>query len=156
MHDGNTVVLAGPGSGKTATQVVKVANLVTEVVPPPQGVACITFNNDAVAEFRMRLAEHGIYGNRQLFLGTVHSFCLNCVIRPYGALVRAGLDRSVSVASKEVAGALLERIVLSHMPDEYGPSIPPTTTRFRRALACKEDVSGFPHTSAIGWKNRLK
>ncbi|MFH1893812.1 MAG: ATP-dependent helicase [Candidatus Zixiibacteriota bacterium] len=143
VHDGNTVVLAGPGSGKTATLVLKVASLVTEVVPPPQGVACITFNNDAVGEFLMRLAEHGIYGSRRLFLGTVHSFCLNCVIRPYGALVRGGLDRSVLVASKQVADALLERIVLRHIPDEYGPSIPATSTRFRRARACKENISGF-------------
>lgn len=143
VHDGNTVVLAGPGSGKTATLVVKVANLITAVVPPPQGVACITFNNDAAAEFRMRLAEHGIFGSRRLFLGTVHSFCLNCVIRPYGALLLSGLDRSVSVASTDMAGNLLEKIVLGHMPGEYGPSIASMTTRYRRALACKEDVSGF-------------
>src|SRR5688572_9905886 len=82
-HDGDTVVLAGPGSGKTATLVVKVAHLLSNVVQAPRGVACITFNNDAVDEIRMRLAAQGLYSDRRLYLGSVHSFCLNCILRPY-------------------------------------------------------------------------
>jgi DNA helicase-2/ATP-dependent DNA helicase PcrA len=57
----NTVVLAGPGSGKTATLVVKVAHLLSEVIPAPHGLACITYNNDTVREFRSRLAEFGFH-----------------------------------------------------------------------------------------------
>src|SRR3990170_5040135 len=86
LRDANTVVLAGPGSGKTATLVVKVAHLLGTVVRAPRGVACITFNNDAVEEFRGRLAEHGLYAGRRLYLGSVHSFCLNCIVRPYATL----------------------------------------------------------------------
>ena len=91
IHDSHTVVLAGPGSGKTATLVLKVAHLLASVIPAPRGVACITFNNDAVSEFRNRLAAHGIHSSRTLFLGTVHSFCLNCIIRPYGGLIDPSL-----------------------------------------------------------------
>jgi len=80
QHDGNAVVLAGPGSGKTATLVIKVAHLFSSSILPPYGLACITYNNDTVREFRNRLKEFGIYACHRLFLGTVHSFCLNCVL----------------------------------------------------------------------------
>lgn len=142
-HDGNTVVLAGPGSGKTATLVVKVAQLLGKVIMPPRGVACITFNNDAVEEFRGRLAEHGLHAGRRLYLGSVHSFCLNCIVRPYAPLVDPAFGRHVRVLSGRAAGALLERIGNSHVANLDMWRFQPTSTRIRRALACGESVRGF-------------
>src|SRR5437867_543547 len=98
--EGNIVVLAGPGSGKTATLVIKIAHLLTEKIIPPSGLACITYNNDAVREFRTRLAELGIRARRGLFLGTVHSFCLNCIVRPYAALVDPRFKKGITVAGE--------------------------------------------------------
>lgn len=143
MRDANTVVLAGPGSGKTATLVVKVAHLLGTIVDAPRGVACITFNNDAVDEFRERLAEHGLHAGRRLYLGSVHSFCLNCIVRPYAPLVDASFGRAVRVISERAAGVLLERIASASIPNVYMPSFKPTSTRIRRALACGESVEGF-------------
>ena len=85
--DGNTVVLAGPGSGKTDTIVLKVAHLLHNEVAPPRGVACITFGNDAVREFSIRLRRLGVRqgrrplsGNRPQFLPEPHSAAVrrNC------------------------------------------------------------------------------
>jgi hypothetical protein len=42
---GNCVILAGPGSGKTKTLTIKMARLLSEDVRPPRGIACITYNN---------------------------------------------------------------------------------------------------------------
>ena len=39
---GNCVVLAGPGSGKTKTLVLKLARIMAEDVRAPRGAACIT------------------------------------------------------------------------------------------------------------------
>ena len=39
------VVKAGPGSGKTYLLTTKVARLLFEQVPAPQGVACLTYSN---------------------------------------------------------------------------------------------------------------
>src|SRR6266567_4428420 len=83
----NTVVLAGPGSGKTETLVIKIAHLLSSEIRAPRGLACLTYNNDTVKEFRNRLAGFGIHPERRVFLGTVHSFCLNCILRPFGTLV---------------------------------------------------------------------
>ncbi len=143
LEGGNTVVLAGPGSGKTATLVLKVVHLLESVVTPPQGVACITYNNDAVAEFRTRLSKYGVHASRQLFLGTVHGFCLNCIIRPFGPLLASEFAKGVMVAGDEVANALLEEVAREYIPDVYFPFYPATITKLRRAIACDEDVSGF-------------
>ncbi len=143
QHDGNAVVLAGPGSGKTATLVIKVAHLFSSTVLPPHGLACITYNNDTVREFRNRLTEFGIYAGHRLFLGTVHSFCLNCVLRPYASLVFPYMKQGISVATDQKSDPILQSVL-----DRHGVNVRPidyrtTLTRLRRMLACKEDVSGF-------------
>ena len=87
---GNCVVLAGPGSGKTKTLTIKMARMLAEDVQPPRGVACITYNTECAGELKRRLERLGVYESRNIFVGTVHSFCLKNVLIPYGHL--AGLD----------------------------------------------------------------
>ena len=53
--DDNCVVQAGPGSGKTATLTLKIMRLLHENISSPRGLACLTFNNEAVREFKSRL-----------------------------------------------------------------------------------------------------
>ena len=79
---GSTVLLAGPGSGKTATLVLKVAQLLDRTFPP-RGVACITYSTDAAREFEARLKQLGIRVGGRLFTGTVHGFCLKNILRPF-------------------------------------------------------------------------
>src|SRR5882724_1749764 len=141
--DGNVVVMAGPGSGKTATLVVKLVYLKSEVVSPPAGIACITFNNDAVREIKDRLIELGVYANRSLFVGTVHSFCLNCIVRPYAALVSSRYRNGFNVADAEEANHLLDIAINRNLPETKPEFYRVTMTRYRRARFCNEDISGF-------------
>jgi len=87
---GNCVVLAGPGSGKTKTLTIKMARMLAEDVESPRGIACITFNTECAGELRRRLEQLGIQESRNVFVGTIHSFCLKHVVLPYARL--AGLD----------------------------------------------------------------
>jgi DNA helicase-2/ATP-dependent DNA helicase PcrA len=135
--------MAGPGSGKTATLVVKLVHLKAEVVSPPAGIACITFNNDAVREIKNRLIEFGVYSGRSLFVGTVHSFCLNCIVRPYAALVDSRYRNGLNVAAAEEANQLLDIAIARNLPDTKPEFYRATMTRYRRARFCNEDVSGF-------------
>jgi hypothetical protein len=59
LHDDHTVVVAGPGSGKTATLATKVAHLLDREIDDPFAVACLTYNNDTVREIALRLRAHG-------------------------------------------------------------------------------------------------
>ena len=143
LHNGNTAVLAGPGSGKTATLVVKIAYLQAERLVGPEGIACITYNNDAVTEFQGRLAGLGIYSGARLFLGTVHSFCLNCVLRPFATLVRSDFASGIKAAKPKWAQGVLDAVISKHLPKDKPSWHRTTVTRFRRARACGEPVDGF-------------
>lgn len=139
----NTVVLAGPGSGKTDTIVLKVAALMQREVRPPCGVACITYGNDAVREFTIRLRHLGIRSERRLFLGTVHGFCLNRVLRPYATL--AG---DPNIAKPVVLSARAQRDAVQAALNAGGVDDSPqyfdgTLTRIRRALALDESLEPF-------------
>lgn len=82
----NTVIIAGPGSGKTTVLTLKVIQLLTEMIYPPRGLACLTYSTEAAREFKDRLAKLGLEKRKNVFLGTVHSFCLAEIIIPFASL----------------------------------------------------------------------
>ena len=143
VSDDNTVVLAGPGSGKTDTIVLKVASLLHTEVSAPRGVACITFSNDTVREFSIRLRRLGFRQGRQLFLGTVHSFCLNRILRPFASVAgRPHLARPRVLSPGEQLSALqasLDAVGVGEAPKSFEA----TLTRIRRAIACGESLDSF-------------
>jgi len=109
LHDDHTVVVAGPGSGKTATLVTKVAHLLDSEIDDPFAVACLTYNNDTVREIAMRLRVLGCSQGRRLLIGTVHSFCLGAVLRPFAHLVPELGRPDASVLSGPSAARLLDQ-----------------------------------------------
>jgi len=73
---GHCVVLAGPGSGKTKTLVLKLSRIMAEDVRAPRGAACITYSQECARELTRRLERLGLREAPNLFIGTVHGFCL--------------------------------------------------------------------------------
>ena len=108
-HEGNCAVLAGPGSGKTRVLTAKVMRLFGQSQNGPRGVACVTFNNEAVREIQSRLSAMGLKPNKRLFIGTVHSFCMACVIEPFGHLFRGDLGTGLAVAGRQEQSQALRR-----------------------------------------------
>ena len=96
--DGHCAVIAGPGSGKTRVLAAKIARLLNQRALGPRGVACVTYNNETVREIRNRLGELGLNPRKRLFVGTVHKFCLACVVAPFGHLFKEGLEPGMTVA----------------------------------------------------------
>ena len=72
-------------------------------------IACVTFNNEAVREMRNRLGELGLKPSKRLFIGTVHSFCLACVVAPFGHLFREDLKPELIVAGVQQKEQALEK-----------------------------------------------
>lgn len=108
---GNCVVLAGPGSGKTKTITIKVARLLAEDVRPPRRVACITYSNACVGELRSRLRTLGVENNSNLQISTVHSFCLTELVLPFARLAGLPLPDPIVVASPSHCNALFAKAV---------------------------------------------
>lgn len=86
FSDTNTVIIAGPGSGKTSVLTLKIMSSL-QVINEPRGLACITYSRAAEAELKNRLKKLGCNLTRQnLFVGTVHSFCIAEIIKPFSHL----------------------------------------------------------------------
>lgn len=103
---GHCVVLAGPGSGKTKTLTIKLARMLAEDVTPPRGIACITYTRSCAGELALRLEDLGVSRSSRLFIGTVHSFCLQVLVMPFGRLCGFAVPEPVSVATEEERSAL--------------------------------------------------
>lgn len=111
---GNCVVLAGPGSGKSKILTLKLARILNEDIEEPQGVACLTYSKECARELKEKLSNLGINESSRIFIDTVHSFCLNHVIKPYKHLVNTDLPKEIKVAtSKEVRETMLQTFHLT-------------------------------------------
>lgn len=106
---GHCVVLAGPGSGKTKTLVLKLARILAEDVEAPRGAACITYSQECARELTRRLEALGLRDAPNLFIGTVHGFCLRHLLMPYGRLAGLPLTFPLSVATQRVSDRLLKQ-----------------------------------------------
>ncbi len=109
--DGNTVVLAGPGSGKTTVLTLKVMQILHEKVAPPRGLACITYSKEAAREFKTRLNDYGLIKRENVFLGTVHSFCLSEIIIPFANLYpRYNIPLPIKIIPSKEKRKIIEQI----------------------------------------------
>ena len=82
----HTIIKAGPGSGKTRVLTLKAAKLLFENIEIPRGIACITYTNKATQELKNRLNLYGIKSRKNLFVDTIHKFCINNILLPFSKL----------------------------------------------------------------------
>ena len=129
---GNCVMLAGPGSGKTKTLTVKMARMLAEDVRPPSGIACITYSTECARELQRRLGQLGIEEGPNVFIGTVHSFCLKNVILPFGKLSDLGLPPDFAVASVGDQERIFSEAVKVVVGDENPSRLRTGFDRYRR------------------------
>lgn len=87
-HEGHLALSACPGSGKTRVIVAKLLQCVDALEGSSRRVGCITYTNAAVAEIESRLRQlGGLAVVKYADVGTIHSFCLNHILRPYHHLL---------------------------------------------------------------------
>ncbi len=81
-----TLVLAGPGSGKTRVLTQRIAYLVQESGVPPYQILAVTFTNKAAREMRARVENLLSQQLQDIWLGTFHSICARLLRREVNAL----------------------------------------------------------------------
>ncbi|HEV2237604.1 MAG TPA: UvrD-helicase domain-containing protein, partial [Ktedonobacterales bacterium] len=134
---GPALVVAGPGTGKTATLVGRVAHLVAERNVPPERVLALTFSNRAAGEMRARLAGSGLPGERMPIM-TLHAFAAE-LLRGYAPRVphtpdEAPLAPDFRILDETDAYLLMEEL-LGELPLHYYRSLGHPTTHLRTLLA---------------------
>lgn len=83
-NDRPLLVLAGPGSGKTATLTARVARLVEQGQDESFRILCLTFTRKAAAEMRERLLKLVPDAKDRVLLTTFHSFATD-ILRQHGS-----------------------------------------------------------------------
>ncbi|MER6400737.1 ATP-dependent helicase [Kitasatospora sp. NPDC001603] len=141
-HIGNLLVVAGPGAGKTRTLVARIGFLLA-TTSSRRGVAALTYTDAAADETSQRLHRLGMRPGRRLTSTTVHSFCLNSVLRPYAHLIDEGFNRvTTTVADGDTCKALMRQA--AHESGLGSPSQDRTTLdRLRRVVSAGESTDSF-------------
>jgi len=83
-HNGNAVITACPGSGKTRTIIAKILKCIDGLTGTPRKIACITYTNTAVHEIEYRIRTNGI-GSDEFYheVSTIHAFCQSNILGRY-------------------------------------------------------------------------
>lgn len=81
-EENSLLLIACPGSGKTRTLTYKIAKELSKIKTHQQYVIAITYTNAAADEIKDRIELLGV-DTSQLWIGTIHSFCLEWILRPY-------------------------------------------------------------------------
>ena len=82
--DGPTLIIAGPGTGKTFTLVKRVVYLIVEKGVKPENILIATFTEKAAKELITRITNELLKLNisvnvNELYIGTIHSICLRLI-----------------------------------------------------------------------------
>ncbi|WP_313473202.1 ATP-dependent helicase [Rouxiella badensis] len=85
FYSGSVLLVSCPGSGKTRTLTYRIAHEL-EKIDRNKYVVAITYTNNAADEITERIEELGV-DTTNLWIGTIHSFCLEWILKPYSVYI---------------------------------------------------------------------
>ncbi|WP_042224232.1 UvrD-helicase domain-containing protein [Oceanobacillus manasiensis] len=114
---GNTLVIACPGSGKTRVLTRKIAYELEKMNTRKKYVIALTYTNRAAEEVQKRIDELGI-STEQLWSGTIHSFCYQWILKPYAGYIK-DLKDGFQVIDEFMTINLLNQLKAQHSIPRY-------------------------------------
>lgn len=105
---GNSLVLAGAGSGKTTVLVNRIAWLIEKENISPHGILAVTFTNKAAGEMRARLNSILATPVVGLWVGTFHGLCHRLLRRHYK---EANLPEQFHILDSEDQARMIKRVI---------------------------------------------
>ncbi len=105
---GATLVLAGPGSGKTRVLTHRIAYLIDQMGVPPYRILAVTFTNKAANEMKKRLESMVPERAQSVWLGTFHSICVKILRREARYLP---VDSNFTIYDVDDQAALIKTIL---------------------------------------------
>ena len=98
--NGPLLLLAGPGSGKTAVLTLRIANLIADSADENYRILGLTFTVKAANEMKSRISDLIGENSRRVRLCTFHSFCTD-LLRQHGSHLGLHPDFSVITDDKD-------------------------------------------------------
>ena len=111
INEGNILLQACPGSGKTRTLTYKLAYLVEKYVTSKKLNIAITYTNRAADEIKERLGKIDIAMDK-VWVGTIHQFCIEFIIRPY-TMYDERLRKGYHIIDEYVSKQYIDKITKS-------------------------------------------
>lgn len=142
VETGNVLLTACPGSGKTRALTYKIAYELERLISSKKIIIAVTFTNRAADEIKKRIRSLNA-DDTNLWAGTIHSFCLEWILRPYMCYLDElkngfsisdeynteniiselkkdyGLDFWVSISTRYLPNGDIEEIDNRELLDEY-------------------------------------
>lgn len=109
---GSVFLVACPGSGKTRTLTYKVASELEKIDSHRNFVAAITYTHRAADEIEERISALGV-DTSQLWIGTIHAFCLEWILKPYG-VYHPDLKHGFQVINSHESEVILKRLCATY------------------------------------------
>ncbi len=109
IDERNILLKACPGSGKTRTLTYKLAYLVEKYISSKKLNIAITYTNRAADEIRERLEKLETPEDK-VWIGTIHQFCLEFIIRPY-TMYHERLRKGYHIIDEYVTKQYIEEII---------------------------------------------
>ena len=113
VEEGNVLLTACPGSGKTRALTYKIAYELERLISSKKIIIAVTFTNRAADEIKKRIRNLNA-DDTNLWAGTIHSFCLEWILRPYMCYLDE-LKNGFSIADE-----YFTENTISELKKEYG------------------------------------
>ncbi len=112
--EGQVLVLAGAGSGKTRVLTSRIAYILDKGLSSPSGILAITFTNKAANEMKERV--EGMLGDvGDMWICTIHSMCVR-ILRRYGAAI--GVQPNFSIYTESERTNVIKKALKESDADE--------------------------------------
>ncbi len=146
---GQTLVLAGPGSGKTRVLTRRVGYLVQYLGISPYHILCVTFTNKASREMKKRVEDMIGESIRGMWLGTFHSLCARILRREANYLP---FDNNYVIMDSDDQMSIIKSIVKEENIDDkqYRPyNIHAAISKAKNDLMAPGDMPTQTHRDQI-------
>ena len=114
-NEGNKLVLAGAGSGKTRVLTFRIAKLIQDFNVRPSDILALTFTNKASREMRDRIESILKISSQGLWFGTFHGICRR-ILKIHWK--EAELSERFTILDSQDQLRLIKRIIKSNNYDE--------------------------------------
>ncbi|MDR1940083.1 MAG: UvrD-helicase domain-containing protein, partial [Clostridiales bacterium] len=140
--DGQILVVAGAGSGKTRVLTYRVAHLIEKGVDP-YNILAITFTNKAANEMKSRINDM-LSGQSPVWVSTFHSMA-NRILR--ADIDKIGYDKNFSIYTDQDAERVLKRIIANkHFEDKEGAKI---LSKVKYHISSAKNIGHSPEKYAL-------